>query len=88
MTSVLPLVRIAQQHSGFKALFSGVPTYITASNGIHSQQVVAMPQLELDHLLCCAEVTKLLLLGLATFFDQIFEQKCIFAHPLNGFQQI
>lgn len=47
-----------------------------------------MAKLKLDHLLCSAEVTQLLLLGLTALLDQVFEQQCIFAHPLDGLQQV
>lgn len=36
--------------------------YITSSNGVHGEQVVAVAQLELDHLLSGPEVGELLLL--------------------------
>jgi len=63
-------------------------TYITPTNSIHGKQVVAMAKLKLDHLLCGAEVTQLLLLGMAALLYQIFKQQCIFTHPLNGLQQV
>lgn len=63
-------------------------TYITSSNGVHSQQIIPMAELKLDHLFCSAKVTQLLLLGLAALFYQVFEQQCIFTHPLNGLQQV
>lgn len=63
-------------------------TYITPPNGIHSQQVVAVAKLKLDHLLCGAEVTQFLLLRLAALLYQVFEQQGIFTHPLNGLQEV
>ncbi|KAF3839835.1 hypothetical protein F7725_018552 [Dissostichus mawsoni] len=63
-------------------------TYITTTNGIHGQQVVAMAKLKLDHLLCGAEVAQLLLLGLTALLDQVFQQQSVFTHPLDGLQQV
>lgn len=65
-----------------------ISTYITAPNGIHSQQVVAMAKLKLDHLLCSAEVAQLLLLGVTALLDQVFQQQRVFTHPLDGLQQV
>lgn len=65
-----------------------ISAYIAASDGVHGQQVVAVAQLKLDHLLSGAEVAQLLLLGLAALFDQVFEQQSVFAHPLDGLQQV
>ena len=63
-------------------------TYITAPNGIHRQQVVAMAKLKLDHLLSCPQVTQFLLLGMAALLDQVFQQQGIFTHPLDWLQQV
>ena len=69
-------------------LYLNAATYITAPNGIHGQQVIAVAELKLDHLLCGAEVTQLLLLRVTALVNQIFEQQGIFTHPLNGLQQV
>ena len=65
-----------------------ITAYITAPNSIHSQPVVAMTKLKFDYLLCGAEVTQLLLPGRTALLDQVFEQQCIFTHPLDGLQQV
>lgn len=61
-----------------------ITAYITSTNRVHSQQVIAVAKLKFDHVLCCAEVTQLLLLRLAALLDQVFEQQSVFAHPLDG----
>lgn len=65
-----------------------ITTYITAANSIHGQQVIAVAKLKLDHVLSRAQVTQLLLLRLAALLDQVLQQERIFAHPLDGLQQI
>lgn len=50
-----------------------ISTHITAPNGIHGQQVVAVAKLKLDQLLCGAQVTQFLLLGLAALLNQVFQ---------------
>lgn len=63
-------------------------THIAATDCIHRQQVVPVAKLKPHHLLSSAKVTQLLLLRVAALLYQIFEQQCVFAHPLNGLQQV
>lgn len=65
-----------------------ITTYITAANSIHGEQVIAVAKLKLDHVLSRAQVAQLLLLRLAALLDQVLQQERVFAHPLDGLQQI
>lgn len=63
-------------------------SYITAPNGVHRQQIVAVAKLKLDHLLGGAKVAQLLRLWLAALLDEVLEQQRIFTHPLDGLEQV
>lgn len=47
-----------------------------------------MLQLEAHHLLRCSQVCQLLLLGLPTLLDEVFEEQCVLAHALDGLQEV
>lgn len=63
-------------------------TYIASADSVHGEKVVAVAKLKFDHVFCRAEVAQLLLLRLTALLDQVFEQQGIFAHPLDGLQQV
>lgn len=63
-------------------------TYVTVTDGIHGQQVISMSELKLHHLLSRTEIAQLLLLCLAALLDQVLQEKGVFAHPLDRFQQV
>ena len=65
-----------------------IEAYVAALDGVHSQEVVAMAELELDHLLGGAQIAELLLLRRAALLDQVLEQQGVLAHPLDGLQQV
>lgn len=66
----------------------GTGTYVTVTDGIHGQQVISMTELKLHHLLSSTEIAQLLLLCLTALLGQVLQEQGIFAHPLNGFQQV
>lgn len=63
-------------------------TYVTVSNGVHGQQVVSMAKLELDHIGGRLQCRKLRLLCHAHLLHEVSEEQRVFAHPLNGLQQV
>lgn len=64
--------------------------YVTVADGIHGEQIVAVAQLEADHILGGSKFPQLLLLGRAEagLLDRVLEQERVLTHALHGLQQV
>lgn len=62
--------------------------YITVSDGVHCQEVVAVAKLEFDHAGGGVQCVELRLLRHAHLLHEISEQQSIFTHALDGLQEV
>lgn len=62
-------------------------THVTALDGVHGKQVIAMSQLEAHQALGSLQSTQLLP-GPPAGPRQLLEQQCVLAHALDGLQQV
>ena len=60
---------------------------VAVAQRVHGQQIVAVTQLEADHLLGGHQIGKFRLL-IAALLEQLFEEQRVFAHPLDRLKEV